>query len=322
MPPDEFNPIFDHQIIETTEDKIACTRSGIRIVEDQFMAQERANAWKPWQTQVAQGQGFADGTAISTDYDARDTGETGGGERWIRRVYNSIIDAFLENEARMKADKIFYYAQYHERDQVTEMANMSVGDVHVYDQGTIGRARSYSSIEAEAGRQVSESPIRTCLLQAICGEGETVYDWALQKYQDYLALRVYQAMAKESDALGDLEDGDIFEPDAGADFDQNREQAAADTKAMREAAKALARDALAQVAGLAPETELAGYREQCFLLSSSFAYFSASTFIFSFSSSDRPVDDSMRIDCSLPVALSDAETLSIPFASISKVTSI
>ena len=267
LPPGEFNPIFDHQIVETTEDKIACTRSGIRIVEDKYMAKERASAWKPWKTQVAQSQGFADGAAISTDYDARDTTATGGSPRWIRRVYNSIIDAFLENEARMKADKIFYYAQYHERDQVTEMANMSVGDVHAIDQGLIGTVRSYSPIEAEAGRQVSESPIRTCLLQAICGEGETVYDWALQKYQDYLALRVYQAMAKEDSALSDLEGGDIFEPDVGYDSDQTKEQAEAETKALREVAKALARNALAAIAGLAAETELAGYREQCFLLS-------------------------------------------------------
>jgi molecular chaperone DnaK len=49
---------------------------------------------------------------------------------------------------------------------------------------------------------------------------------------------------------------------------------------------------------------------------------SASCFIFWISSSDKPEEASILIFCSLPVALSFAETFKIPFASISKVTSI
>ena len=49
---------------------------------------------------------------------------------------------------------------------------------------------------------------------------------------------------------------------------------------------------------------------------------SASLTICSISSSDKPEDALMTMDCSLPVALSFAETLRIPFASISKDTSI
>jgi hypothetical protein len=40
------------------------------------------------------------------------------------------------------------------------------------------------------------------------------------------------------------------------------------------------------------------------------------------SASLRPLDDSIRIDCSLPEALSFAETFRIPLASMSNVTSI
>ena len=58
-----------------------------------------------------------------------------------------------------------------------------------------------------------------------------------------------------------------------------------------------------------------------FFLSAS-AFSSASLIIFSISLSDNPPEAWMRICCSLPVALSLAETLTIPFASISKVTSI
>src|SRR6476646_5117227 len=49
---------------------------------------------------------------------------------------------------------------------------------------------------------------------------------------------------------------------------------------------------------------------------------SASLTIFSMSASDRPPEAWMRICCSLPVAFSLAETLTMPLASISKVTSI
>mmetsp|Transcript_47901 Transcript_47901/g.125406 ORF Transcript_47901/g.125406 Transcript_47901/m.125406 type:complete len:360 (-) Transcript_47901:653-1732(-) len=49
---------------------------------------------------------------------------------------------------------------------------------------------------------------------------------------------------------------------------------------------------------------------------------SASFTIRSMSPSDRPPDDWMRICCCLPDALSDADTLTMPFASMSKVTSI
>ena len=49
---------------------------------------------------------------------------------------------------------------------------------------------------------------------------------------------------------------------------------------------------------------------------------SASAFILAISSSERPVDASIRIDCSLLVPLSFADTLKIPLASISNVTSI
>ena len=58
-----------------------------------------------------------------------------------------------------------------------------------------------------------------------------------------------------------------------------------------------------------------------FLLSSS-AFASASCRIFSISASLNPEDASIRILCSFPVALSLAFTLIIPFASISKLTSI
>jgi hypothetical protein len=44
--------------------------------------------------------------------------------------------------------------------------------------------------------------------------------------------------------------------------------------------------------------------------------------IFSMSASDRPPEAWMRICCSLPVPLSLAETLTMPLASMSKVTSI
>ena len=48
---------------------------------------------------------------------------------------------------------------------------------------------------------------------------------------------------------------------------------------------------------------------------------SASRTIFSISASDRPLDALMMIDCSLPVALSFADTFRMPFASMSKLTS-
>ena len=57
-----------------------------------------------------------------------------------------------------------------------------------------------------------------------------------------------------------------------------------------------------------------------FLSSSAFA--SASCTIFSISSSERPLDAWIVIDCSLFVALSLADTFKIPFASMSKETSI
>ena len=57
------------------------------------------------------------------------------------------------------------------------------------------------------------------------------------------------------------------------------------------------------------------------LLSAS-AFASASFFIFWISSSESPEEASILIFCSLPVALSLADTFSIPLASISKVTSI
>ena len=49
---------------------------------------------------------------------------------------------------------------------------------------------------------------------------------------------------------------------------------------------------------------------------------SASLTIWSISSSDKPLEDLITIDCSFPVALSLAETFKIPFASRSKLTSI
>ena len=52
------------------------------------------------------------------------------------------------------------------------------------------------------------------------------------------------------------------------------------------------------------------------------AFASASFFILSTSSSDKLLPDSIFMECSLPVPLSTALTLIIPFASISKVTSI
>ena len=55
---------------------------------------------------------------------------------------------------------------------------------------------------------------------------------------------------------------------------------------------------------------------------SSSACSSASCFIFSISSSERPEDAVIRIDCSLLVPMSLAETLRIPLASRSKETSI
>ena len=59
-----------------------------------------------------------------------------------------------------------------------------------------------------------------------------------------------------------------------------------------------------------------------FALLSASAFASASCFIFSISSSDKPEDASILMFCSFPVALSFADTFKIPFASISKVTSI
>ena len=61
-------------------------------------------------------------------------------------------------------------------------------------------------------------------------------------------------------------------------------------------------------------------RSLSFLSDSSLAL--ASAFIFSISSFDNEVDASILMDCSLPVPLSLADTFTIPFASISKVTSI
>ena len=52
------------------------------------------------------------------------------------------------------------------------------------------------------------------------------------------------------------------------------------------------------------------------------AFCSASAFMRSISSLLRPEEASMRIACSLPVALSFADTLRIPLASMSNVTSI
>src|SRR5712671_6551479 len=55
---------------------------------------------------------------------------------------------------------------------------------------------------------------------------------------------------------------------------------------------------------------------------SSAALASASLTIFWMSASDRPPEAWIRICCSLPVALSLADTLTMPLASMSKVTSI
>ena len=52
------------------------------------------------------------------------------------------------------------------------------------------------------------------------------------------------------------------------------------------------------------------------------AFCSASLIIFSISESDNPPEAWILICCSLPVALSFADTLTIPLASISNVTSI
>ena len=59
-----------------------------------------------------------------------------------------------------------------------------------------------------------------------------------------------------------------------------------------------------------------------FSLASASAFAAASSFIRWISASVRPLEASIRMLCSLPVALSLAVTLSIPLASISKVTSI
>ncbi len=56
--------------------------------------------------------------------------------------------------------------------------------------------------------------------------------------------------------------------------------------------------------------------------SSSSACCSASSFIFSISSSERPLFASTRMDCSLPVSLSSADTFRMPSALMSNVTSI
>ena len=60
---------------------------------------------------------------------------------------------------------------------------------------------------------------------------------------------------------------------------------------------------------------------QHFMISAS-ALASASAFIFSISSLLKPDEASIRMACSLPVALSLADTFKIPLASISNVTSI
>ena len=57
-------------------------------------------------------------------------------------------------------------------------------------------------------------------------------------------------------------------------------------------------------------------------LASSSAFASASFTIFSMSSSDKPLEALMTMDCSLPEFLSFAETFKIPLASKSKETSI
>ena len=57
-------------------------------------------------------------------------------------------------------------------------------------------------------------------------------------------------------------------------------------------------------------------------LASAAALAAASSFMRWISASVRPDDASMRMDCCLPVALSFADTLRIPFSSISNVTSI
>ena len=59
-----------------------------------------------------------------------------------------------------------------------------------------------------------------------------------------------------------------------------------------------------------------------FSFASAAALASASSFMRLISSSLKPLDASIRMLCCLPVALSLADTLSIPLASISKVTSI
>uniref|UniRef100_A0A7C9D4Y3 Uncharacterized protein n=1 Tax=Opuntia streptacantha TaxID=393608 RepID=A0A7C9D4Y3_OPUST len=61
---------------------------------------------------------------------------------------------------------------------------------------------------------------------------------------------------------------------------------------------------------------------RAFLCWSFWACISASFTIFWISSSDNPPDDRMVICCSFPVLLSLAETVTIPLASMSKVTSI
>ena len=284
LPAGEFNQSFLDQMTSTEHDRIAVTRAGIKTVESDFMTDaggtERQKGALYWTQAVTVG-------SVASPASKR---KKNPGDQWQRRVYYGIIDAFRENKARISSEGAFYYAQYLDRDQVSEMASMNtdsqtpqptdeqliaemeaiiagdapeeVSELYTYAHyGSVDQYRKarfnllsegQESIAGQTGQQV-----KTCLLDATCNY-RTVYEWALEKYKDYFALRVYQHLAEqESEFDDDHGRHGAFEPGRGEE----------DLEAERELAKKLAQAAMAITAGVAPELELAGYREQCFLLS-------------------------------------------------------
>jgi len=281
LPAGEFNQSFLDQMTSTEHDRIAVTRAAIKTVESDFMTQvantERQQGSLYWTETVTVGH------SMENDPSKR---FKSAGDTWDRRVYYGIIDAFRENDARISSDGAFYYAQYLDRDQVSEMASMNtqiavpldffegtdpnkkweaygmteaeyilatLGELEAIREGR-AQAGGRSSAETVAGQTGQQ--VKTCMLDATC-DYRTAYDWALEKYKDYFALRVYQHLAAEEEDFRGSPLHGVFDPEAPR----------GELEAERELAKKLAQAALAITAGVAPELDLAGYREQCFLLS-------------------------------------------------------
>jgi len=278
LPPGEFNQSFLDQMTSTEHDRIAVTRAAIKTVESDFMTDvggtERQSGGLYWAEEVTVG--------AYRQTPAEAAIKIGEGAEWERRVYYGIIDAFRENNARINSECSFYYAQYLDRDQVSEMASMNTDTLVTTTTETAAEQVAAAVASGEAagsagGRSLTQlrdetttttsaqesiagqtgQQVKTCMLDATC-DYRTAYDWALEKYKDYFALRVYQHLAEQEDKLkDDAGKHGVFDPEAPAD----------ELEAERELAKKLAQAALAITAGVAPELDLAGYREQCFLLS-------------------------------------------------------